>query len=127
VKFATLALQVGQATLPPARSKFSKHQLTQPQLLAILCLMRYEDWTFRAHPVTISWLFVAVGESQLTILDLADWTACRPRSEPRLPDSFSLNILNFYPATRVYGVVTGRLTSLPNHLTKSDDEPQTFS
>jgi len=22
-------------------------QFTQPQLLAILCLMRYEDWTFR--------------------------------------------------------------------------------
>lgn len=38
---------MGQAALPAYRSKFSKRQLTQPQLLAILCLMRYEDWTFR--------------------------------------------------------------------------------
>jgi hypothetical protein len=49
VKFATLALQAGQAVLPAYRSKFSKHQFAQPQLLAILCLMRYEDWTFRAN------------------------------------------------------------------------------
>jgi hypothetical protein len=89
VKFATLALQVGQAVLPASRSKFSKHQFTQPQLLAILCLMRYEDWTFRANHVTISWLSVVFGESQSAILDLADWIACRPRSEPRFPDSFS--------------------------------------
>ncbi len=33
--------------LPPYRTRFSKHQFTQPQLLAVLCLMRYEDWTFR--------------------------------------------------------------------------------
>ena len=33
--------------LPPNRNRFSKNQLTQPQLLAFLCLMRYEDWTFR--------------------------------------------------------------------------------
>jgi hypothetical protein len=46
VKFATVALRVGQAALPAYRSKFSKCQFTQPQLLAILCLMRYEDWTF---------------------------------------------------------------------------------
>ena len=40
-------LQVSRAVLPRYRSRFSKHQFTQPQLLAILCLMRYEDWTFR--------------------------------------------------------------------------------
>jgi hypothetical protein len=89
VKFATLALQVGQAVLPAYRSKFSKHQFAQPQLLAILCLMCYEDWTFRANHVTISWLSVVFGESQSAILDLADWIAGRPRSEPRFPDSFS--------------------------------------
>lgn len=33
--------------LPPYRTPFSKHHFTQPQLLGILCLMRYEDWTFR--------------------------------------------------------------------------------
>lgn len=45
--FARLALQVATQVLPPYRTRFSKHQFTQPQLLAVLCLMRYEDWTFR--------------------------------------------------------------------------------
>jgi hypothetical protein len=44
--FARIALQISKAVLPRYRSRFSKHQFTQPQLLAILCLMRYEDWTF---------------------------------------------------------------------------------
>jgi hypothetical protein len=42
-----LALGVSQSVLPAQRTKFSKRQFTQPQLLAVLCLMRYEDWTFR--------------------------------------------------------------------------------
>jgi Transposase domain (DUF772) len=54
VKFATIALQVGQASLPAYRSTFSKHRFTQPQLLAILCLMRYEDWTFREAEVRLA-------------------------------------------------------------------------
>jgi Transposase DDE domain/Transposase domain (DUF772) len=54
VTFATIALQVGQAALSAYRSKFSKHQFTQPQLLAILCLMRYEDWTFREAEVRLA-------------------------------------------------------------------------
>jgi hypothetical protein len=45
--FARIAWQVGRAVLPPYRTPFSKHQFTQPELLGILCLMRYEDWTFR--------------------------------------------------------------------------------
>lgn len=44
---AHVALQVAAQVLPPYRTRFSKHQFTQPQLLAVLCLMRYEDWTFR--------------------------------------------------------------------------------
>jgi hypothetical protein len=52
--FARAALEVGLAVLPPYRTRFSKHQLTQPQLLAILCLMRYEDWTFREAEVRLS-------------------------------------------------------------------------
>ena len=38
--FARTALQVATAVLPPYRSRFSKHPFTQPQLLAVLCLMR---------------------------------------------------------------------------------------
>src|ERR1700726_710809 len=51
--FARIALQVSRAVLPRYRSRFSKHQFNQPQLLAILCLMRYEDWTFREAEVRL--------------------------------------------------------------------------
>jgi hypothetical protein len=51
---ARLALDVSQAVLPSQRTKFSKRQFTQPQLLAVLCLMRYEDWTFREAEVRLS-------------------------------------------------------------------------
>src|SRR2546428_6238703 len=52
--FARTAWEVGRAVLPPYRTRFSKRQFTQPQLLAILCLMRYEDWTFREAEVRLS-------------------------------------------------------------------------
>ncbi len=51
--FARIALRVSRAVLPRYRSRFSKRQFTQPQLLAILCLMRYEDWTFREAEVRL--------------------------------------------------------------------------
>src|SRR3970282_2727963 len=51
--FARPAWEVGRAVLPPYRTRFSKHQFTQPQLLAVLCLMRYEDWTFREAAVRL--------------------------------------------------------------------------
>jgi hypothetical protein len=51
VCFAQVALEVARAALPPYRSKLSKRVFTQPQLLAILCLMRYEGWTFREAEV----------------------------------------------------------------------------
>lgn len=54
VRFATVALDVARTVLPPYRTKFSKHTFTQPQLLAILCLMRYEDWTFRETEVRLA-------------------------------------------------------------------------
>ena len=53
VQWAELTLQVSEQVLPRYRSKFSKHQFTQPQLLAILCLMRYEDWTYRETEVRL--------------------------------------------------------------------------
>jgi len=54
VRFAHVALDVAQSTVPRYRTRFSKHQFTQPQLLAILCLMRYEDWTFREAEVRLA-------------------------------------------------------------------------
>ena len=51
--FARVALDVATAVLSPYRSPFSKHQFTQPQLLAVLCLMRYEDWTYREAEVRL--------------------------------------------------------------------------
>ena len=53
VPLAKLTLHVSEQVLPRYRSKFSKHQVTQPQLLAILCLMRYEDWTYREAEVRL--------------------------------------------------------------------------
>ncbi len=51
--FARVAMDVATTILPTYRSRFSKHHFTQPQLLAILCLMRYEDWTFREAEVRL--------------------------------------------------------------------------
>ena len=47
--FARIALQVSKAVLPRYRSRFSKHQFTQPQLLAILCLTI--GLSFQSDPV----------------------------------------------------------------------------
>ena len=57
--FARVALQVSKAMFPRYRSRFSKHQFTQPQLLAILCLMRYEDWT--CHEAAVRELRQSLG------------------------------------------------------------------
>ena len=53
VRFGRLTLEVSQSVLPAQRTRFSKHVFTQPQLLAVLCLMRYEDWTFREAEVRL--------------------------------------------------------------------------
>lgn len=54
VRFAQVAMEVGSASLPLYSSKYSKRTFTQPQLLASLLLMRYEDWTFRELEVRLS-------------------------------------------------------------------------
>jgi hypothetical protein len=54
VLFAKTALEVIQEVLPAYSGKFSKHTFTQPQLMTILCLMRFEDWTFREAEVRLS-------------------------------------------------------------------------
>jgi hypothetical protein len=58
VEFATVALRVGQAALPAHRSKFSKRQFSQPQMLAILCLMRYG--TGHSEKPKSAWLNTAI-------------------------------------------------------------------
>ena len=54
VPFARVALEVSREVVPPYGHRFSPQRFTQPQLLAILCLMRYEDWTFRAAEVRLA-------------------------------------------------------------------------
>ena len=54
IRFARVDLGVAEAVLPDYRTKFSKHVFTQPQLLAILSLMRYEDWTLRKTEVRLA-------------------------------------------------------------------------
>ena len=53
VRFAHVAHEVAEAVLPSYCSKYSKHLFTQPALLAILCLMRYKNWTFREAEVRL--------------------------------------------------------------------------
>jgi len=54
VHLARTALKVTKAVLPARRSRFSKKQFTQPQLLALLCVMRFEDWTYRETEVRLA-------------------------------------------------------------------------
>ena len=54
VRFAQVALGVAKDQVPAYRTKFSKRRFTQPQLLVILLLMRYEDWTFREAEVRLA-------------------------------------------------------------------------
>ncbi len=62
VRFARVALEVAEAVLPDYRTKSSKRTFTQPQLLAVLCLMRYEDWTLPKTEVRLA----EHGESRRT-------------------------------------------------------------
>jgi hypothetical protein len=54
VRFARVALAAAEAAVPRYRTRFSKHTFTQPQLLALVCLMRYDDWTFRDVEVRLA-------------------------------------------------------------------------
>ena len=54
VRFALGCRTVAETTVPAYRSTCSKHVFTQPQLLTLLCLMRYEDWTFREVEVRLA-------------------------------------------------------------------------
>jgi hypothetical protein len=51
--FARVAREVAEAALPRNRSPFSKHIFPQPTLLAVRCLMRYEEWTYREAEVRL--------------------------------------------------------------------------
>ena len=54
VRFALVCRTVAETAMPMYRRKFSKHVFTQPQLLTLLCLMRYEDWPFREVEVRLA-------------------------------------------------------------------------
>lgn len=55
VRFARVAYdEVSCFVLAAQRTRYSKRVFSQPQLLAVLCLMRFEDWTFREAEVRLS-------------------------------------------------------------------------
>ena len=54
VRYATVAHAVAAAVLPRYARPRSKHTYTQPQLLAVLLLMRYDGWTFRDAEVRLA-------------------------------------------------------------------------
>lgn len=53
VRLVRLDLEVSESALSLHRKQFSKRQFTQPQLLAVLCLMLCEGWTFREAEVRL--------------------------------------------------------------------------
>lgn len=54
VRYATVARAVAEAVVPRYAYPRSKHIYTQPQLLAVLLLMRYDGWTFRDAEVRLA-------------------------------------------------------------------------
>jgi len=54
VRFAQVAHAVAHAVLPNYRTPKSKHTFTQPPLLAVLCLMRFDDWGWRDAEVRLA-------------------------------------------------------------------------
>jgi hypothetical protein len=54
VRFARLAYEVSSMVLPAQRTRFSKRLFSQPQLLAVLCRMHFEGWTFSEAEVRLS-------------------------------------------------------------------------
>jgi hypothetical protein len=54
IHFAQVARQVAEAALQRYRSKYSKYPCVQSTLLALLCVMRHEDWTFRETEVRLA-------------------------------------------------------------------------
>jgi hypothetical protein len=54
IHFAQVARQVAEAALPRYRSKYSKYPCVQSTLLALLCVMHHEDWTFRETEVRLA-------------------------------------------------------------------------
>jgi hypothetical protein len=99
VPFARVAMQISQKVVSSYRTKYSKHLFTQPQLLSILCLMRYEDWTFRETEVRLAEhreLRTALG-----LVSVPDYTTLY-----RFMRRLSLELLNT--------VLTTTLQSLPN-------------
>jgi hypothetical protein len=90
LSFARVAFQTASAILPPYRSRFSKHQFTQPQLLAVLCLMRYEDWTFREAEIRLR--EHSELRAVLRLSSVPDYTTVY-RFLRRLPDDSIDNVL----------------------------------
>ena len=89
--FARVALEVATAVLPTYRTRFSKHQFTQPQLLALLCLMRFEDWTFRETEVRLR--EHSELRAVLRLSRVPDYTTLY-RFLRRLPDDTIENVLH---------------------------------
>ena len=58
--FARLALQVARSVLPAYRSPISRHSFNQPQLLAVLCLMRFCSFYLESFR---SWNWSVLGSS----------------------------------------------------------------
>jgi len=99
VKFATVALEVTSRVLPRYRTTRSKHIFTQPQLLATLLLMRFEDWTFRETEVRL--LEHAELRNALALKRVPDYTTLyrfMRRLDPEVLDKVLSDTISSIPA-----------------------------
>src|SRR3974390_715113 len=107
--FARIALQVPKAGLPRYRSRFSKPQFTQPQLLAILCLMRYEDWTFREAEVRL-------GESAMRALFGGEASSLSAAASPAEPErNAAVPVATKPAAANLNALITGAAKDLVDY------------
>lgn len=113
VRFAQVALAVAREIVPAYRTRFSKHQFTQPQLLVILLLMRYEDWTFREAEVRLaehSDLRAALGLE--IVPDHTTLYRFMRRLDASTLQRFLVAVVNRMPATNAGAVVAVDATGL---------------
>ena len=108
VRFAEIALESSSRVLPLYRTTRSKHIFTQPQLLAALLLMRFEDWTFRETEVRL--LEHTELRQVLGLKSVPDYTTLyrfMRRLDPSLLDEALVDTVSSPPGTPSTGPATG--------------------
>ena len=104
VRVAQVAFGVSSRVMPLYRTARSKHIFTQPQLLATLLLMRFEDWTFRETEVRL--LEHTELRQVLGLKSVPDYTTLyrfMKRLDPKLLDEVLVETVSSIPPSSSAG------------------------